>query len=246
MKVGLASIAYREERFIKPFLQHIPSWVGTRLVLGSTKPWQGQQDPPDATFDIAHGLGADVIEWAWPSEHEQRNAGQMYLQDCDWIIVLDPDEFLSKSGWKALKQFIDSSEAKQAKAFVVGEQYTYWKAGYRISPPEDYKQIILVRPDVKFIDKRVVDVGYSHIPLRLHHMSWARTDAEVKSKITHYAHAHEIDPTWYDRVWKAWTPSMRDLHPKSPEALQQAIPATLPADLNKLGIWPPIDEVVGV
>ncbi len=241
MRVGLVTICYNEQRFIRPFLQHIPYWVDETLVLVSTKPWQGPLDPLDQTADIAESMGVTVIKGEWPTEHEQRMVGQQYFSDFDWVIILDPDEFLTKSGWQSLKQFINEEESLFADAYVAWQQNTYWKRGYRIAPREDYKQIILVKPHVKFVDKRVVNAGYGAVPLRLHHMSWARTDAEVKSKITHYAHAHELDPSWYDRVWQQWRPAMRDLHPLSPPALRQAVPAQLPTDLQKLNLWPPLD-----
>ena len=242
MKVGLVTIAYNEQRFNKPFLQHIPSWIDETLVLISTKPWQGPHDPPDQTADIAEAAGVTVIKSDWPAEHEQRSAGQQYFSDFDWIVILDPDEFLTRAGWKALRQFMNEEEALFTDAYVAWQQNTYWKHGYRISPREDYKQIILVKPHVKFVDKRVVNTGYGAVPLRLHHMSWARTDAEVKSKIAHYAHAHELDPLWYDRVWKRWTPVMNNLHPLTPSALRQAVPAELPIDLVKFNLWPPFEK----
>jgi hypothetical protein len=31
MKIGLTSIMYNEERFIKPFLKHIPDWVDEEI-----------------------------------------------------------------------------------------------------------------------------------------------------------------------------------------------------------------------
>jgi hypothetical protein len=241
MKVGLVVIAYNEERLVKPFLQHTPSWIDETLVLISTKPWQGPHDPLDQTADIAESMGATVIKGDWPAEHEQRMAGQRYFSEYDWVIVLDPDEFLTRTGWRALKQFMNEEESLFADAYVAWQQNTYWKRGYRIAPREDYKQIILVKPHVKFVDKRSVNTGYGAVPLRLHHMSWARTDAEVQSKILHRVPVRQLNPAWYDRVWKQWKPSMKDLHPLTPAVFKQAIPTQLPSDLEKLDIWPPME-----
>ena len=237
MRVGIVAVAYNEERLIGKHLSHIPNWVDEKLVLLSLTPWHGGYETPDKTDEIAREKGATVIVYAWPDEAEQRNAGQEYFADKDWIIVLDPDEFLDREGWENLERFIYGTPNQDA--FVAHTQLTYWKSGYRIDPPEDYKQIILVKPSVRFVDKRVVDSSYGRVPLILHHLSWAKTDDEVRSKINHYSHANEFDRyEWYEKVWKKWTPEMENLHPLTPEALKKAIPAELPKELERLRLWP--------
>lgn len=235
MKIALMTICYRESRLIKKFLNHIPSWVDKKLVLVSEKPWFGDELPDDGTAKLAEGL-ADVIVYPWETEEEQRNAGLEYLSDYDWVIVLDPDEFLDNENWEALK---DCLELADAKALVVSHQLTYWKDGYVADPPRDYQMLIAVRPGVRFVDKRVVNTGYQEIPVFLHHMSWAKTDKEVWDKITHYAHANDFDTEeWFEDVWKKWKPGMKDVHPTTPETLHNLIPAKLPPELDKLQLWP--------
>lgn len=231
MRIGSVCLAYNEARFISAHLNHLPTWIEERVVLVSTQPWQGSHEGSDLTADIARQQGAIVIEHYWESEEDQRNAGQDYLYDMDWIIVLDPDEFLTKDQWTKLREFLNHATVD---AYVTGSQLTYWKSGYVIDPPEEYKQIIAVRPSVRFIDKRVVDTHWDYAPTVLHHFSWARTDAECLSKISHYAHAHELDPNWYKDVWLS--DRLHDLHPLSPSSLKQAIPVTLPKELE--GLWP--------
>jgi len=85
----------------------------------------------------------------------------------------------------------------------------------------------------------VVDMGYDVLPLWLHHMSWARTDAEVWSKISHYAHAKDFDiKQWYNNVWLKWKPGMQDVHPITPDTLHDLIEARLPKELEGLHLWP--------
>lgn len=235
-RYGLVTVAFNEERFIKPFLSHIPKWVDEKLVLVSIRPWHGRQEIPDETDLIAEQMGATVICYDWKSEEEQRQAGQDYFHDFDWVIVLDPDEYLTKADWKKLKEFLDGNPPLDA--YVTGGQLTYWKRNLVIHPPEDYKQIIAVRPRVRFVDKRVVDCAWYFAPTLLHHMSWARTDDECYSKITHYAHAREFDTEkWFNEVWKS--DQTENLHPLTPDALKQAVPAKLPAELERLDLWPP-------
>lgn len=233
MKVGLITLAYNEERFIKPFLQHIPDWVDPVIVLVSTRPWQGEYELPDKTDEIAREMGATVIMNSWPNEAEQRNTGMDLCEDCDWVIVMDPDEFLDNRGWATLKEHC---ETQGSEAYVVHHQRVFYK-DKEVSPHKDYQQIILVKPQVRFPHARNVDRGYQEAPVELYHFSWARTDKEVWSKISHYTHANEMDiKTWYKDVWLVGKTT--DLHPMTPEALKALIPAKLPPELEKLNLWP--------
>lgn len=233
MRLACVTLAYKEERFIPKFIQIMQDRVEEIVVLNSTKPWQGEISDKDNTATIARSLGATVIEHNWASEHEQRNAGQEYLTDYDWIITLDPDEYITNSAWDLLTEFLETAEGP---AYTPVIQHTYWKTGYVIDPPEDYKQIIAVRPSVRFFDKRCVDTVYGTAPIDLHHFSWARTDEECLSKITHYAHAAELDPNWYKDVWLS--DRTLNLHPLTPEALKEAVKVKLPEELELLGLWP--------
>lgn len=230
MRFATASLCYQEERLIGPHLRHIPDWVETKLVLISKTPWQGEPELPDKTEEIAKSLDADVMVYDWKTEEEQRNAAQEYLFDVDWILVLDPDEYMVKSDWERLRTFLETAEGD---AYVCREQVTYYKDG-KIEPAEDYKQIVAVRPTVRFVDKRVVDCSWGYAPITLHHLSWRRTDAEILKKISHYSHAHELLPNWYQEVWLA--DKRENVHPLTPESLKRVVPADLPSELKELGL----------
>lgn len=233
MKVGLVTIAYNEERFIGPFLQHIPSWVDIKLVLISETPWQGEPQPLDETGEIARWRGGTTIQSNWATEADQRNTGQDLLADYDWVIIMDPDEFLDNKGWEALKK---ACETETGDAYVVQHQRVFYKHK-EVSPHTDYQQIILVRPHVRFPHARNVDRPFGEVPVELYHFSWARTDKEVWDKISHYTHANEMDiATWYKDVWLA--DKTENLHPMTPEALKALIPAQLPPELQRYKLWP--------
>jgi hypothetical protein len=234
MKLACVTIAYKEERFISKFIQSMQGRVDKILVLNSTKPWHGDDDSVDRTGAIAESLGADVIRFDWQSEAEQRTSGQYILNDYDWIITLDPDEYLLDADWANLINFL---EAAPLDAYVTGMQHTYWKRGFVIDPPEDYKQIIAVRPSVEFIDKRVVNCQWGYAPTELHHFSWARSDDECWRKITSYGHAGEFDALgWFSNVWQS--DRTTDLHPLTPESLKEAVRVELPEELRTLELWP--------
>jgi hypothetical protein len=64
----------------------------------------------------------------------------------------------------------------------------------------------------------------------MHHLSYVRSDEEVREKLRMFDHAHEVVPGWFERVWKGWDadPKMEDLHPTKPEAYKRAIEARDP------------------
>lgn len=235
MRFGLATVAYHEERMIVPFLKHIPEWVEDVVVLHSTKPWMGEHVPGDKTATLARPY-AKVISNHWSTEATQRNTGQALNFDKDWVIIMDPDEFLDDEGWEKLKDYLEHTDDD---AVVVAGQNTYWKNGYVADPPRDYQMLIAVRPQVQFVDKRIVGIGYGTAPVWMHHFSWAKTDEEVWSKISHYAHAEDFDiKDWFENVWKKWEPGMQDVHPVTPDTLHNLVRAVLPPELDKLNLWP--------
>ena len=232
MRLALETLAFKEERLLPKFIQHYQDKVDEIVVLSSTIPWNG--DPiEDHSANIARSLGATVIEYPWPTETEQRNAGLDYCVDYDWVIVLDPDEFISNDDWGRLLECLEKAEAP---SYVVQHQRVFWKHS-EVYPHADYQQLIAIKPkEGRFVDNRVVNCVYGQAPVDLIHMSWARTDEEVLTKITHYAHANELIPIWYENIWLSG--ATRNLHPKTPETLSALIPAVLPPEIEKLGLWP--------
>lgn len=233
MRLACVTIAYREARLIVPFIQHMQDRVEEIVVLNSKSPWFGEVEASDHTAEIARSLGATVFEEDWLTEQDQRNAGQEYCTDYDWVIVLDPDEFVLDEDWDRLYNFLETAPLD---AYVCQNQNTYWKQGFIIDPPEDYKQIIAVRPTVRFVDKRVVGSLWGYAPTDLHHMSWRRSDQEVWRKINSYAHALEFDTLkWFSEVWSD-PDRLFDLHPLTPPSLARAVRVELPEELRRLGL----------
>lgn len=236
MRLAIATVAYKEERFIPKFIQYYQDKVDEIVVLNSIHPWNGEPATIDTTAEIAESLGATVIRYNWVNEEEQRNAGQEYLSMYDWVIVLDPDEYIDEENWKKLIGFLEETEAE---AVVVEGQNTLWKSGFVADPARDYQMLIAVKPHIRFIDKRVVLSPYIVSPVWLWHFSWARTDEEIWRKISHYAHAKDFDiEKWYNEVWLKWKPGMQDVHPVSPDTLHDLVRVILPPEIDELNLWP--------
>lgn len=232
MRYGSVCVAYNEPRFIAKHLQHIPAWVDERVALVSDMPWFGEPVANDKTADLAEPY-ARVVKAYWETEESQRNTGQALHQDKDWVIVLDPDEYMDDENWAKLKDFLETTEAD---AVIVDHQRVFYK-NKEVYPCHDYQQLIAVRPTVNFAEKRIADTGYVTAPVELLHFSWARTDEEIWSKISHYAHAKDFDiDSWYENVWM--TDKVTNLHPVSPEALPALIDPVLPIEIERLELFP--------
>lgn len=236
MRVASVCTVFNEARFLPKHLSHMPDWVEEQVVLLSAKPWHGSHDEPDDSEKIANEMGATVLKHEWPDEVEQRNTGQEYLNDYDWILNLEPDEFLDEDNWKRLKDFLESNPP--LPAYTCFQQQIYWGKGFAADPPEDFVPIIATRPEVRFIEKRVINSPWERIPsLILHHFAWARTDAEIWKKISHYSHAVDFDiDDWFQNVWLAR--KTENVHPTTPEAIPKLIRAILPPEIERLSPWP--------
>lgn len=235
MRVAAVATVYNEARFLPKYLGHMPDWVEEKVVLLSTKPWYGEELPDDGSAEVARKAGATVIPNHWTNEVDQRNAGQDYLSQYDWILNLEPDEFLDNANWEKLHKFIESNPPLPAYAV---KQEIYWGRGFRSDPPEDFVPIILTRPSVKFIDKRVIDSQWAVMPdIFIHHFAWARSDEEIYKKVSHYSHAVDFDvDKWFKEVWMAR--KTENVHPTTPEAIPRLVKANLPKEIAELRPWP--------
>lgn len=234
MKVASVLTCFNEERFIKKHLDHIPDWVEEKVVLLSEEPWYGTNDEPDKSEELAIEAGATLLKYKWLTETSQRNAGQEYLDDYDWILNLEPDEFLSNEDWNKLREFLEDATGD---AYAINQR-VFWGQGYESDPPEDFVPIIVTRPKVRFIDKRCIDSNWSVLPdITLLHFAWARTDKEIWKKISHYSHAVDFDINdWYQNVWLAR--KTENVHPTTPEAIPRLKKAILPKEIEELDLWP--------
>lgn len=234
MKVASVATAYNEATFIGKHLKHIPDWVDKQVVLITEKPWYGEELPDDGTAKIVEDCGAVPIVYPWPDEVVQRNAGQDYLSDYDWILNLEPDEFLDDENWEILRKFLETATAP---AYAV-KQRIFWGKGFESDPPEDFVPIIVTQPWVRFVDKRNINTPWEVLPGNtLLHFAWARSDEEIWKKVSHYSHAVDFDvKDWYENVWLAR--KTENVHPTTPESIPRLIKAKLPKEIEELDLWP--------
>lgn len=178
----------------------------------------------------------DVLEGNWRTEAETRNAGMDYLNDCDYVFMVDSDEIVLDDDLEILRDLCLSGKHR----VIASRLFTYWKTPeYRIDPPEQGTIKIVLRREVRLHGVREVagDVHMADIWLR--HLSYVRTDDEVREKVRVSGHAREILPGWYERVWKAWDQNhdLEDLHPVHPPAYRRAVCTPDPALEATLARW---------
>ncbi|MFD9704683.1 glycosyltransferase [Lentzea sp. NPDC059081] len=220
MKLGAAIPVLNEWRFLPAVAGQLLQVADRVLVLRGTRSLSGA--PAELTPVPPLDPRIEVVEAAWASEQETRNAGLDALADCDWVFCLDTDEILLDPDLHALVRLCEQDEHQAISARL----RTYWKTiEHRVDPPEDLTAPVVVRRGARFLDRRFVDAEPHFTDIWLRHLSYVRTDAEVRDKLRLFGHAHEIVPNWYEDVWLGWDADhdLRDLHPTRPPVYRRVV-----------------------
>jgi glycosyltransferase involved in cell wall biosynthesis len=164
----------------------------------------------------------DVLEGNWDTESATRNAGMEYYADADYVFLVDSDEIILDSDLAKLAELARSGLHK----VIAVRLFTLWKTPqWRIDPPEDGSIKMVLRRDMRVTGVREVNESAHLSDAWCRHLSYVRTDEEVREKIRLSGHSHEIRPDWYESVWRAWdrNPAMENLHPVHPRAYRRAV-----------------------
>lgn len=226
---------YDDTRWLSESIESVYDSIDRIYFLLGDRPWHGTGRSNDRTREEVERLpdpaGKIVIVGGdWGSEAEQRNAGLeiLKMEGFEYCLILDADEIYEPGSLLKLRRFCG------ARRFMPGWRlvwYTYWKSEkFRIEPVESFKPLVLLRVEgARFVDKReTADPRCDAVPADVcicHHMSYARSDDEVRRKISSFSHANEVIPGWFENVWKAWdsNPELENLHPCWPETYERAI-----------------------
>lgn len=220
MRFGAAIPVMNEWRFLPAVLGQLLKVCDRVVLLRGRRSLSGAP----ATLSPAPPLDrrVELVTGSWSSEHATRNAGMEFLSDCDYVFVVDSDEIVPD---RSLRQLMLGCE----KGFrsLTCQFYTYWKTPeWRIDPPEDIAAPVVIRQDVRFERLRMFSGEHARMtgPC-VHHLSYVRTDDEMREKLRLFGHAAEVVSGWYDRVWRGWDEdkAMEDLHPTHPPAFRRAV-----------------------
>lgn len=181
----------------------------------------------------------EVITDTWPGQAEQFNTGLSILQDygVDWALIVDADEFYTPVD---IGRLVGQIRTTEYDAIYASHMNVYWRTPEHLILPEQYDYpIIAVRTNKRFLNKRHVDNSVTttgtHRDLVMHHMSYVRTNEQMKKKIETFEHSHEFNKeAWYKNVWLPWNKDSRNLHPVVPTQFQGVIYKPAPEEVLEL------------
>lgn len=229
-KLGVQITVFNEPRFIKPVIRQFDCLPGKNVAVGvSNKSWHGSVKA-DNTIDLVKTEKVLWFEDAWEDEAEQRNYLMDRLSLCDYILVCHADTFFTQEDIKRLQDFIQTATERQYDI----QSKMYWKNFDTIVKPDPLLRAMLIKKDVRFIENiRIEDMSTTApiVPdVVCHHLSWAKTDEEIKTKIATYGHANEILPNWYEEVWLK--DKETDFAPTQPTDYQSKEKYSLPKEIR--------------
>lgn len=220
MRIGAAIPVLNEWRFVPAVAGQLLRVADRCVVLRGRRSFSGVPVALSPVPPLDSRI--EVLEGAWRNENETRNAATEALADCDYLFIVDSDEIFLDADLDLLRELCE----RESDPVIAVRLLTYWKTHeYRIDPPESLIAPVAYRRGVRTRGLRGVDgpVGVARIWCR--HLSYVRTDDEVREKLRLFSHAHEIRDGWYENVWKAWDSNraLENLHPTHPTAYPRAV-----------------------
>ncbi len=246
---GAVYVIFDDDRWLHASLESVYGECDVILVLIANAPWNG---PARSTEGTVNGVMSfrdpdkkiQLVRGNWKTETQQRNEGLRLLKSLgiQYCFVVDADEVYDPLELRRMMIFAPC--LPEIDCWHIS-MVTYWKSyRYRIDPPEQFQPPVLLRiGQARFVEHRNAKGG-RHAPVPrhvavMHHLSYARSDAEIWTKIHSFSHAPEVKPDWYERVWKGWDRdhSVQNLNPAYPGAYARAVeqePDRLPPVLRRL------------
>ena len=182
----------------------------------------------------------EIVKGIWDRDEDTRNSllTAARIQNFDWMIIQDADEFYTDQSWEVLKSYMASINT-QNKSVINVPLYTFWKTPcFVIEEPHDGIKageacfaINCRHKEINFRFSRTTNANLIHyIDEPCYHYSYVLSDQEVKNKIKTWAHSNDflIRNLWYQIKWKRWHQSSQFLHPGSPWLWRRAIRVPLP------------------
>lgn len=241
MKVGVMMSALQERKMILPAIHQFDN-VGGRgmedlrideiIVACSKTSWYGKESGDD-TAELAVRAGATVRLHEWVDEKDQKNWIMDKFQDKDWILLFAPDMYMTTESINNLLYFLKNAEKRAYGCDMI----TYWKNYDTAIYPFDKFNTVAIRSQERFVySSRINDfTTFDTIPgVLMHHLSWVRTDDEMKLKLKTWSHAPEVKKDWFKKVWKNWTPDMKKIGPIDPIDIQGTKEYNLPQEIRDL------------
>ena len=246
-KFGALISIRNEEPWIEYCLKMIWNHVDAISITRGLTSWTNNFTKLDGTMEIverffenreksAYNKNIGLSTVANPqSDEAQRNYCLQHLKEagCDFVWIVDPDEFYHENDIIALKKFCEENGPEKVGQIFV-RALSFWHGMGHCCGIERFGPVIVaLRPETKFHYIRNIDQdpGYT-LPVNLYHMTAVKTQEAMKEKILGWSHSHEVVKDWWDKKWMGWLKDrkIRDLHPVSPGLW----PYTTEIDKNEL------------
>ncbi len=232
---------YDDDTWLAPAIESIYDACESIWFLVSETPWHGEASDQAAIVDRIRGLADPaqkirIVRGRWSDEATQRNEGLRLVAEAgaEYCMVIDADEIYDTAQLRAAMTLVRQNPRVDCWRVSC---FTYWKSSrYRVDPPEATPFAVFVRTGTgRFVDNREYQadrqVAMPQETLMCHHMSYARSNAQVLRKITTFGHARQVVPGWYENVWRKWDEdrSLENLNPCWPTAYRRIVEQPLDA-----------------
>ena len=230
LRTGAMVLAYKQEEYISYALRSIAPFVDHVVVMYSEAPFAASRTAerfgtPDRTRAIVSELceaypNIEVVEGAWDSEPDERQAALCHLRrrDVDVCLIVDADEIYPDG---IVQRVLDEVRTADHPGAVYYARYVTCYRRFDHVVESDHRTPIAVHLDenTEFAERPRRPTG-PRLDLAKEiffwHMGYVLTDARMWEKIHTFSHAHEVLPDWYEEKWLRWTPNMKNLFRKTP------------------------------
>lgn len=184
---------------------------------------------PDPENKLVMLIPRDVARFPGQgTEAKLRNAAMLSDPYADYFLIVDSDEIWARADLEKSWAYVQETRA----AGYRGSCYLYFKTwNYRVVREEpSYQTFLFLRRGFQFLRDRAINwhgparwkeylrTGRKPKTLRLpeewkhHHGSCVGDDERMENKLRHYTHSDLVAPDWFERVWKNFTPEMKDFY----------------------------------
>lgn len=164
------------------------------------------------------------------NDTRERNFLSSHIEDFDYILSVDSDEFLLNP-----MDLVDwLGKQKEEEVCILGSWVTVYKElddAYLVVGNADGVDlgdtpIITDRTD-RFVNARWTKQKYIMSPAVLLHFSWARSEAELRKKLVNWSHNDDFTTQHHLDLWlnanERTYKSYKNFHPVTPEAWPQLV-----------------------
>jgi hypothetical protein len=241
MRLAAVLLLFKEQAFVEACVRAIYPVVDSICVVSRhDRNFSGQPLEPDQSLDVLLSvpdpenklrlvIRRDLDDVPGDnSEARLRNAAMALDPDADYYLIVDSDEIWTRD---VLQACWDEVQRTQWAAYRVSSWSYFRQWNYRIVEPGDgYRPLVFLHRGFPFKADRQIEwhaparwkeylrrgrkpkTVYLPPELRLHHGNSVGDDARMLTKILNWGHKQDVDPGWFERVWKNFHPGLRDFH----------------------------------